>query len=64
MKLILHEDTLLINWTQNFLGLLEGSGLLKEMHRRWLDGGPWINELPFFTASNGDPAVPLIPSCF
>lgn len=40
------EDTLLINWTQNFLGLLRGSGLLKEMHRRWLEGGPWINELP------------------
>jgi len=46
LGIAMHEDTLLINWTQNFLGLLEGSGLLKEMHRRWLDGGPWINELP------------------
>lgn len=27
----LPEDTLLINWVENFMGLLKGSGLLKKM---------------------------------
>jgi polar amino acid transport system substrate-binding protein len=40
------EDTLLINWVQNFLVILEGSGELKKMHEKWLRGGSWVNELP------------------
>ena len=40
------EDVLLINWVQNFMSLLQGSGRLKEMHEKWLKGGPWIDELP------------------
>ena len=40
------EDTLLINWMQNFLITLEGSGKLKKMHNKWMNGGTWINELP------------------
>ena len=40
------EDTLLINWVQNFLVILEGSGELKKMHEKWLRGGSWIEELP------------------
>jgi polar amino acid transport system substrate-binding protein len=40
------EDTLLINWVENFMTLLQGSGKLKEMRKKWLSGGSWINELP------------------
>jgi len=40
------EDTLLINWTQNFMNILQGSGKLKEMGEKWLNGGSWIDELP------------------
>jgi polar amino acid transport system substrate-binding protein len=40
------EDTLLINWVQNFMISLQGSGKLKEMGKKWLKGGSWIDELP------------------
>jgi len=40
------EDTLLINWVQNFLNLLQGGGRLKEIHNKWLSGGAWVDELP------------------
>lgn len=40
------EDTLLINWVENFMTYLQGTGQLKEMHMKWLNGGPWINDLP------------------
>lgn len=40
------EDTLLINWVQNFMNILQGSGELKEMREKWLNGGSWIDELP------------------
>ncbi|MFC1817124.1 transporter substrate-binding domain-containing protein [Thermodesulfobacteriota bacterium] len=40
------EDTLLINWVENFINFLQGTGQLEEMHRKWLNGGPWINDLP------------------
>jgi polar amino acid transport system substrate-binding protein len=40
------EDTLLINWVQNFMNILQGSGKLKEMGEKWLNGGSWIDELP------------------
>ncbi len=40
------EDTLLINWVENFMNFLQGTGQLKKMHMQWLNGGPWINDLP------------------
>jgi len=40
------EDTLLINWVENFMVTLQGSGQLKAMHDKWLNGGSWIDELP------------------
>lgn len=40
------EDTLLINWVENFMLFLQGTGQLKKMHVQWLNGGPWVNELP------------------
>ena len=46
LGIALTEDTLLINWVQNFLVMLQGSGKLKEMHEKWLNDGSWIDELP------------------
>jgi polar amino acid transport system substrate-binding protein len=40
------EDTLLINWVQNFMGTLQGSGELNKMYKKWLAGGAWVDELP------------------
>jgi polar amino acid transport system substrate-binding protein len=40
------EDTLLINWVQNFLTILRGTGELKKLHDKWLNIGSWIDELP------------------
>jgi len=40
------EDTLLINWLRNFLGVLEGSGQLGVLNNRWFKDGAWIKELP------------------
>ena len=39
-------DPLLINWAQNFMVLLQGSGQLKAMHQKWLTGGQWVDQLP------------------
>lgn len=46
LGIALPEDTLLINWVQNFLISLQGSGKLKEMGSKWFKGGSWIDELP------------------
>ena len=40
------EDPLLINWLENFLTILEGTGQLKLMGKRWFDDGSWISQLP------------------
>jgi polar amino acid transport system substrate-binding protein len=40
------EDALLINWVQNFLNTLQGTGQLKKLHEKWLRSGSWIDELP------------------
>lgn len=39
------EDTLLINWVQNFLGMLQGTGRLKEIQKKWMNGGSWVEDL-------------------
>lgn len=46
LAIAMAEDTLLINWVQNFMLMLQGSGRLKEMHAKWLRGGSWVDELP------------------
>jgi polar amino acid transport system substrate-binding protein len=46
LGIALPEDALLINWAQNFLGLLEGSGEMEKMREKWLKGGSWVNDLP------------------
>jgi polar amino acid transport system substrate-binding protein len=40
------EDALLINWVQNHLIVLEGSGNLKRIGGFWLGNSSWIKELP------------------
>ncbi len=40
------EDVLLINWTRNFLTNLQGSGKIEDIGKKWLTGGPWIEDLP------------------
>jgi len=46
LGIAMQEDTLLINWAQNFIGILEGSGILKKLIKRWFNDGSWIKELP------------------
>jgi hypothetical protein len=40
------EDTLLLNWVQNHMILLESSGALKAIGKRWFKDTPWIKEPP------------------
>jgi polar amino acid transport system substrate-binding protein len=40
------EDTLLINWVENFMTTFQGTGALAKLHEKWLQGGSWINRLP------------------
>jgi polar amino acid transport system substrate-binding protein len=39
-------DPLLVNWVQNFLIALNGSGDLKKMTERWFNDASWLKELP------------------
>ena len=40
------EDTLLINWVQNHMITLDGSGVLKRIAGFWLGNSSWIQQLP------------------
>jgi polar amino acid transport system substrate-binding protein len=40
------NDPHLINWVENFLGTLEGSGQLDELTATWFGTGSWLFELP------------------
>lgn len=39
-------DVLLINWMNNYVGMLQGSGKLKALTQHWFTDGPWIKDLP------------------
>ena len=39
------EDALLINWLQNFMVMLNGSGELKRLTEKWLKDGSWVSQL-------------------
>jgi polar amino acid transport system substrate-binding protein len=39
-------DPLLVNWVENFLNYLEGSGEMKRMADRWVNDGAWVKRLP------------------
>jgi len=40
------EDTLLINWTTNFLNALRAGGALEGLTKKWFTDGSWLKELP------------------
>ena len=40
------EDTLLINLLQNYMAMLQASGQLKALNKRWFQDSSWIKELP------------------
>ncbi len=41
------NDPQLINWFENFINSLHGSGKLKELKKKWFNNeGDWINKLP------------------
>lgn len=39
------EDPLLINWIENYLKLLNGSGQMQLLQNRWFKDGTWIQQL-------------------
>jgi polar amino acid transport system substrate-binding protein len=39
------DDTLLLNWLNNFVIMLDGSGHLKRLNQKWFEDGSWIKEL-------------------
>ncbi len=39
-------DPLLVNWLENFLNTLSGSGELKELRDKWFENSSWIKRLP------------------
>jgi polar amino acid transport system substrate-binding protein len=46
LGIALKEDTLLINWLNNFMKMLDGSGQLKQMVDHWFKDSSWIKDLP------------------
>lgn len=46
LGIALPEDTLLINWVQNHMITLDGSGVLKRIAGFWLGNPSWVKELP------------------
>jgi len=46
LGIAVQEDTLLINWLENFIKILEGSGSLQSMSERWFKESAWIDRLP------------------
>ena len=39
------EDTLLINWLNNYMKMLDGSGQLQKLGERWFKNSSWIKDL-------------------
>lgn len=40
------NDPLLINWVENFLNAVKGTGGLAKLEERWFKDGSWVKELP------------------
>ncbi|MFQ5656674.1 MAG: transporter substrate-binding domain-containing protein, partial [Candidatus Methylomirabilales bacterium] len=40
------NDPHLINWVENFINLMKGSGRLEALTKRWFEGGAWLRQLP------------------
>lgn len=45
LGIAVHEDALLINWLDNFIEILKGSGALNLIHAKWFKDGRWISQL-------------------
>ena len=39
-------DSLLLNMVENYLGALEGIGLLDELEKKWFEDGSWLIQIP------------------
>jgi len=39
------DDPLLVNWMENFLLMLEGTGAMDDLRSRWFDDGSWVARL-------------------
>ena len=39
------EDSLLINWLNNYMKMLDGSGQLRQLNDRWFKNSSWIKDL-------------------
>jgi len=39
------NDSQIVNWTQNFLGTLKGTGQLDALKKRWIEDSSWIDNL-------------------
>ena len=39
-------DPLLVNWLENFMASMEGSGTLDELKKKWFARGDWLKKLP------------------
>jgi ABC-type amino acid transport substrate-binding protein len=39
-------DPHLVNWVENFLGILDETGEMDELIRRWFKDGSWLKQLP------------------
>ncbi len=39
-------DALLVNMVTNYLGALEGIGLLDALEKKWFEDGGWLIQLP------------------
>lgn len=46
LGIAVREDTLMINWLQNFMLMLEGSGQLELLNKRWFQDASWVKQLP------------------
>ena len=46
LGIALPEDTLLINWVQNFMIMLKGTGTLEKLTKKWFENAGWVSELP------------------
>jgi polar amino acid transport system substrate-binding protein len=45
LGIALKEDTLLINWLNNYMKMLDGSGQLRKLNDRWFKESSWIKDL-------------------
>lgn len=39
-------DPLLVNWVENYLGMLKTTGQMKVLKKKWFEPGPWVKEIP------------------